>query len=108
MWWGLLGVVIFSISLPMAKVALAWFDPVVVAFSRVVIAAGLSAVALIVTKSAWPTWRSMRLLVLAALGGSIGARGGRQRVASLGHGGLGGGGDWLPATVASLGGGGDW
>ncbi len=72
MGWGVLGVVIFSISLPMAKVALGWFDPVVVAFGRVVIAAVLSAMALIATKSAWPTWRQARLLGLAAIGVTVG------------------------------------
>ena len=104
MWWGLLGVVIFSISLPMAKVALAWFDPVVVAFSRVVIAAGLSAVALLATKSAWPTWRQARLLGLAALGVTVGFpifSSWAMQVVPAGHGAVVNG--LLPLATAALG-----
>ena len=104
MGWGLVGVLIFSISLPMAKVAIAWFDPVVVAFGRVVIAALFSAVALILTRSAWLTWRQMRLLVLAALGVTVGFpifSSWSMQVVPAGHGAVVNG--LLPLATAALG-----
>ena len=49
--WGFVGVVIFSVSLPVTRIAVAELNPVFVGMARGLIAAVLSLSALIVTES---------------------------------------------------------
>jgi drug/metabolite transporter (DMT)-like permease len=53
--WGLVGVLIFSVSLPMTRVAVASLDPVFVGVARALLAGVLSVIALLITRSPWPT-----------------------------------------------------
>ena len=70
--WGFIGVLIFSISLPMTRVAVAHLSPVFVAMARGCIAAGLSAIALLVTRSPWLSRAQYGRVVITALGVTIG------------------------------------
>ena len=77
MWLGLLGVVIFAITLPMTRLATgpvqdpqlsAWF----ITFARAALAGGLSIVFLVLTRSPWPQAAQRKPLFLALLGNAIG------------------------------------
>lgn len=70
--WGLVGVVIFSVSLPVTRVAVAELNPVFVGMARGLIAAVLSLVALIVTKSPWLNRTQFVQVVITATGVTIG------------------------------------
>lgn len=70
--WGLVGVVIFSVSLPMTRIAVTELDPVFVAMARGLLAALLSVVALVVTRSPWLTWAQYKRVGVAALGVTMG------------------------------------
>ncbi len=70
--WGGIGVLIFSVSLPMTRVAVAELDPVFVAMARGLIAALLSAIALLVTKSPWLNRTQLIQVVITAVGVTIG------------------------------------
>lgn len=66
MLWGLLGVLIFSLTLPFTHVAVRTLDPVFVGAGRAVVAAALAIVVLAATRSARPDRRrGVRLLVVA-------------------------------------------
>jgi len=70
--WGLVGVLAFSLTLPMTRVAVARIDPSVVAFGRMAIA-GLVAIAwLAVTWTRRPGGAELRLAAASALGVVIG------------------------------------
>jgi drug/metabolite transporter (DMT)-like permease len=64
--WGLVGVLIFSVSLPMTRVAVASLDPVFVGSARALLAGVLSVIALLITRSPWPTWDQLRRLAITA------------------------------------------
>ncbi|MFM2307928.1 MAG: putative rane protein [Chloroflexota bacterium] len=70
--WGFIGVLIFSVSLPMTRVAVAEMSPVFVAMARGSIAAGLSMIALVVTRSPWLSWAQYGRVAITALGVTIG------------------------------------
>lgn len=66
LWWGLLGVIAFSFTLPFTRVAVGGLSPLFIGAGRAVIAAILAAIALTVTRQRPPTraqW--MRLAVVA-------------------------------------------
>ncbi|MFB2585454.1 DMT family transporter [Herbiconiux liukaitaii] len=65
--WGFVGVLAFSFTLPFTRIAVAEFDPLLVGAGRAVVAAGLAAVVLLVTRTRLPA-RALwpRLLVVAA------------------------------------------
>lgn len=69
LWWGLLGVVAFSFTVPLTRVAVGGLSPLYVGSGRAVIAAGLAALALAVTRQRPPC--SGQWLRLALVGGGI-------------------------------------
>ncbi|MEV4349942.1 DMT family transporter [Actinoplanes sp. NPDC049596] len=69
---GALGVLAFSLSLPMTRVAVQQLDPWFVAFGRAVGAAGLAWVYLRVTRAPSPTREQWRRLAIVALGVVVG------------------------------------
>lgn len=77
MWLGLLGVVIFAVTLPMTRLATGseqapQLSPWFITFARAVLAAGLSLVFLLATRSPWPTPAQRKPLAMAMLGNAIG------------------------------------
>src|SRR5689334_1115907 len=69
---GLLGVIIFSGSLPATRVAIGGFEPVFLTSARAVIAALLGAVLLLALRQKRPAWADVRPLVVVALGVVVG------------------------------------
>lgn len=67
--WGLLGVLAFSFSLPFTRVAVAGLDPLFIGAGRAVVAAGLAATALAVTRQRAP--RGIQWWRLAVVGGGV-------------------------------------
>ena len=61
---GLIGVAIFSVTLPATRIALTGFDAVTVGLGRAVIAAAVAAVILAVTRQPWPGMYWKKLLVV--------------------------------------------
>ena len=77
MWLGLLGVVVFAITLPMTRLATgtvenpqlsAWF----ITFARAALAGALSIAYLLLSRAPWPTKAQRKPLLLALLGNVIG------------------------------------
>ena len=73
LWLGLLGIVIFSVTLPMTRLAVGTPDApqmsgAFIAFGRAVVAAGLSAVFLLVTRAPLPQRQHWLPLAITALG----------------------------------------
>ncbi|WP_233121376.1 DMT family transporter [Tersicoccus sp. Bi-70] len=65
-WWGLLGIVAFSFTVPFTRVAVTAFPPLFIGSARGVIAAALAATVLAVTRQRRPTARQwLRLGVVA-------------------------------------------
>lgn len=69
---GLLGVIIFSGSLPATRVAVAGFSPLFLTSARAAIAALLGALLLAVLRQPWPKREDLASLVITALGVVIG------------------------------------
>jgi drug/metabolite transporter (DMT)-like permease len=69
---GLLGIVGFSFSLPATRLAVADFDPWLVAFGRATVAAALAATYLLVTRAPRPTREQARSLAIVAAGVVVG------------------------------------
>jgi drug/metabolite transporter (DMT)-like permease len=67
--WGLLGVLAFSFSLPFTRVAVAGLDPLFIGAGRAVVAAGLAATALAITRQRAP--RGTQWWRLAVVGGGV-------------------------------------
>ncbi len=73
LWLGLLGIVIFSVTLPMTRLAVGTPDTpqmsgLFIAMGRAVVAAGLSAVLLLATRAPWPARSDWLPLVITAGG----------------------------------------
>ncbi|CAN5491250.1 DMT family transporter [soil metagenome] len=67
LWWGLLGVVGFSFTVPFTRVAVGGLSPLFIGSGRAVVAAVLAALALALTRQKWPhSVQWMRLAVVAA------------------------------------------
>lgn len=65
--WGGVGVAIFSLTLPATKVAVVDFSPAFVSMGRALVASGLAAGTLFVTRQAVPARSQLaRLIVIAA------------------------------------------
>jgi drug/metabolite transporter (DMT)-like permease len=69
---GLLGVLIFSGSLPATRLAVAGFDPTFLTGARAVIAALLGALLLAILRQAWPARSDLGPLLVVALGVVVG------------------------------------
>ncbi len=66
LWYGFVGVLAFSLTLPMTKLAVAAFDPVEVGLGRAVVAAILAGTLLLATRQSWPQRQQwVRLGVIA-------------------------------------------
>lgn len=70
--WGLIGVLIFSVSLPVTRVSVAAMDPLFVGAGRGLLAAFLSAITLVVTRSPLPTRNQLWRLAITSVGVTIG------------------------------------
>lgn len=69
---GLIGVIIFSASLPATRVAVAGFSPMFLTSARAVIAAALALVTLLVLRQTWPRKGDLAPLAIVALGVVVG------------------------------------
>lgn len=68
-WWGLLGVVAFSFTVPLTRVAVEGFSPLFIGAGRAVVAAILAALALGLTRQRFP--QGMQWFRLAVVAGGI-------------------------------------
>lgn len=77
LWLGLLGVVVFALTLPMTRLATGsaehpQLSPWFVTWGRAALAGGLSVIYLMLTRSPWPTPAQRKPLAMALLGNVIG------------------------------------
>ena len=72
LWYGLLGVLSFSLTLPATRVAVAFLDPTVVGLGRALVAALLAAALLAATRQRLPTRAELRSLAIVASGVILG------------------------------------
>jgi drug/metabolite transporter (DMT)-like permease len=72
LFFGLLGVLIFSATLPMTRLAVADLHPVFIAIGRAALAGIAAALLLALRRPAWPTRRQWRLLLETSLGVVVG------------------------------------
>jgi drug/metabolite transporter (DMT)-like permease len=70
--WAFAGVVLFSFSVPLTKVAVGGFDPVFTATGRAVIAGVVAAVVLLARRVSWPERRHLKPLLFTMLGAVFG------------------------------------
>lgn len=70
--FGFLGVVSFSLTLPATRVAVTELDPIWVGLGRGVVAAGLAAIALYVTRQPLPNPKQLRSLAIVSAGVVLG------------------------------------
>ncbi|MBT2585199.1 DMT family transporter [Arthrobacter sp. ISL-95] len=68
-WWGLIGVVAFSFTVPLTRVAVEGFSPLFIGAGRAVVAAILAALALALTRQRFP--RGLQWFRLAVVAGGI-------------------------------------
>ena len=72
LWWGLLGVLAFSFTVPLTRVAVAELDPLFVGAGRAVVAGALAIVMLSVTRATLPTLRQWLRIALVTVGAVLG------------------------------------
>ena len=72
LFFGLIGVLIFSATLPMTRLAVVDLHPVFIAFGRAAVAGIAAALLLLMRRPAWPTRRQWRLLTETSLGVVVG------------------------------------
>ncbi|QDW63897.1 DMT family transporter [Oerskovia sp. KBS0722] len=72
LWWGLLGVLAFSFTMPFTRLAVASLSPVFVGSARAVLAASLAAVCLTATRQHLPRPRQWARLAVVAAGVVVG------------------------------------
>lgn len=72
MWLGLMGVAIFSLTLPFTRIAVAELNPVFVALGRAVVAAAGSALLLLWIRAPRPTPAQWKMLAITSLGVVVG------------------------------------
>ncbi|MHB1066203.1 MAG: DMT family transporter [Candidatus Nanopelagicales bacterium] len=70
--WAFLGVLLFSFSLPLTKVAIGGFDPYLTAMGRAVIAGSLAVALLAIHRVPWPGRAQVRPLLFTMLGAVFG------------------------------------
>ena len=66
--WGLIGVAIFSLTLPFSHVAVKEFEPLFISSGRTVLAACLALPILLFTRQAWPNRDQLKLLFFVIVG----------------------------------------
>ena len=66
--YGLLGVAMFSVTLPATRIAVAHWDPVIIGLGRALVAAALAGIVLIVTRQARPHGKQWGLLAITSMG----------------------------------------
>ncbi|MEZ5925719.1 MAG: DMT family transporter [Hyphomicrobiaceae bacterium] len=66
--FGVLGVIVFGLTLPMTRLAVAELDPIFVGLGRSLVAGVLAAGALTLTRQPWPVRRDLPLLAITAAG----------------------------------------
>lgn len=69
LWWGILGVAAFSLTMPLTRVAVGGLAPLFIGCARAVVAAGLAGAALAVTRQPRP--HRSQWLRLAVVGGGV-------------------------------------
>jgi len=72
LWWAFLGVLLFSFSLPMTKVAVGGFDPYLTATGRALIAGVLASAVLLVRRVPFPAREHLRPLTYTMIGAVFG------------------------------------
>ena len=70
--WAFVGVLLFSFSLPLTKVAVGGFDPFLTATGRAVVAGGIAVVLLLIARVPWPARQHLKPLVYTMLGAVFG------------------------------------
>jgi hypothetical protein len=70
--YGLLGVLIFSLTLPATRMAVLEFDPVFVGLGRAIVAAGLSLILLVATRQTIPPLKFLPNFSIVVVGVVIG------------------------------------
>jgi drug/metabolite transporter (DMT)-like permease len=65
---GFIGIFIFSLTLPVTKIAVQSFNPYFIAFARAVLAGVLAAIYLFSIKAKLPSVRELRQFVIVAIG----------------------------------------
>lgn len=66
--WGIIGVAIFSLTLPFSHIAVREFDPLFISIGRTVLAACVAAPILILSNQAWPDLADLKQLFFVVLG----------------------------------------
>ncbi|MEX5270710.1 DMT family transporter [Kocuria sabuli] len=69
LWWGLLGVAAFSLTVPLTRIAVQGFSPLFIGSGRAVVAAALAATALVLTRQRLP--RGVQWARLAVVAGGV-------------------------------------
>lgn len=72
LFWAFLGVLLFSFSVPLTKIAVDGFNPFLTATGRAVVAGALAAVILSVNRVSWPARELVRPLLLTMIGAVFG------------------------------------
>ena len=72
LWWAFLGVLLFSFSLPLTKVAVGGFDPFLTAMGRALIAGVVALGVLLARRVRWPARDQIRPLIFTMLGAVFG------------------------------------
>ncbi len=72
LFWAFLGVLLFSFSVPLTKIAVGGFNPFLTATGRAVVAGALAAVILSVNRVSWPARELVRPLLLTMIGAVFG------------------------------------
>lgn len=70
--YGLLGVIGFSLTLPTTKIAVSFFDPIIVGLGRAIIAAILAAILLLIRRERIPSAKELKSLGIVSLGVIVG------------------------------------
>lgn len=70
--YGFIGVIIFSLTLPTTRIAVAELDPVFVGLGRAILAAVLSLILIIITRQSIPPWKFLPQFIIVVGGVIIG------------------------------------
>ena len=69
---GLIGVIIFSLTLPMTRIVVQEVHPLLNGLGRALLASIPAALLLLVRREKWPTWTQVKGLMVVALGVIVG------------------------------------